>query len=111
MELLCVNNVPLLRRVLRFGSDRLENEHLGNMDSYRVTRDVPLPYSFNDQRQDDDNDEDEDEDPFRPSGVIWIGPLSNSSLSKRSSVRSDLDDESSFGNSAGASPPPDYVKN
>lgn len=27
---------------------RLENEHLGNMDQYRVTREVPLPYSFND---------------------------------------------------------------
>ncbi|KAJ3807502.1 EXS-domain-containing protein [Lentinula lateritia] len=27
---------------------RLENEHLGNMDQYRVTREVPLPYSFDD---------------------------------------------------------------
>ena len=26
--------------------DRLENEHIGNMDQYRVTREVPLPYSF-----------------------------------------------------------------
>ena len=26
--------------------DRLESEHLGNMDQYRVTREVPLPYSF-----------------------------------------------------------------
>ncbi|KAI9458648.1 EXS-domain-containing protein [Lactarius psammicola] len=25
---------------------RLENEHIGNMDQYRVTREVPLPYSF-----------------------------------------------------------------
>jgi len=25
---------------------RLESEHLGNMDQYRVTREVPLPYSF-----------------------------------------------------------------
>jgi xenotropic and polytropic retrovirus receptor 1 len=27
---------------------RLENEHLGNADQYRVTREVPLPYSFDD---------------------------------------------------------------
>ncbi|KAK7034489.1 Xenotropic and polytropic retrovirus receptor 1 [Paramarasmius palmivorus] len=32
---------------------RLENEHLGNMDQYRVTREVPLPYSL------DELDEDE----------------------------------------------------
>ena len=25
---------------------RLENEHIGNTDQYRVTREVPLPYSF-----------------------------------------------------------------
>ncbi|KAJ7100200.1 EXS family-domain-containing protein [Mycena belliarum] len=25
---------------------RLENEHLGNVDQYRVTREVPLPYSL-----------------------------------------------------------------
>jgi len=24
--------------------DRLENEHIGNMDQYRVTREMPLPY-------------------------------------------------------------------
>lgn len=34
---------------------RLENEHLGNMDQYRVTREVPLPYSF-DRRDHDDTD-------------------------------------------------------
>jgi hypothetical protein len=26
--------------------DRVENEQLGNMDQYRVTREVPLPYSL-----------------------------------------------------------------
>ncbi|KAF9458973.1 EXS-domain-containing protein [Collybia nuda] len=40
---------------------RLENEHLGNMDQYRVTREVPLPYSFDDAGREDDND-DGDED-------------------------------------------------
>ena len=39
-------------------SDRLENEHLGNMDQYRATREVPLPYSFDDSyAKDDDKDE------------------------------------------------------
>ncbi|KAK7686014.1 hypothetical protein QCA50_010825 [Cerrena zonata] len=36
---------------------RLENEHLGNMDQYRVTREVPLPYSFDDVVQDSDDEE------------------------------------------------------
>ncbi|KZT71878.1 hypothetical protein DAEQUDRAFT_636838, partial [Daedalea quercina L-15889] len=40
---------------------RLENEHIGNMDQYRVTREVPLPYSFDDAAQESDGgDEDED---------------------------------------------------
>ncbi|EGO29715.1 hypothetical protein SERLADRAFT_457875, partial [Serpula lacrymans var. lacrymans S7.9] len=38
---------------------RLENEHLGNMDQYRVTREVPLPYTFDGSGQTND-DEDED---------------------------------------------------
>lgn len=41
--------------------DRLENEHLGNMDQYRVTREVPLPYLFDDPRR-EDVDEDDDEE-------------------------------------------------
>lgn len=40
---------------------RLENEHLGNMDQYRITREVPLPYSFNEATQDDDENDDSDE--------------------------------------------------
>ncbi|KDR80317.1 hypothetical protein GALMADRAFT_62135, partial [Galerina marginata CBS 339.88] len=38
---------------------RLENEHLGNMDQYRVTREVPLPYVFNDRTREDDADDDD----------------------------------------------------
>lgn len=38
---------------------RLENEHLGNMDQYRVTREVPLPYAFNDSRRDEGDDDDD----------------------------------------------------
>jgi len=40
-------------------TDRLENEHLGNMDQYRVTREVPLPYVLNDSRRDDPDDDDD----------------------------------------------------
>jgi len=36
---------------------RLENEHLGNADQYRVTRDIPLPYSV--ELSDDGGDEDD----------------------------------------------------
>lgn len=39
---------------------RLENEHVGNIDQYRVTREVPLPYSYDDPSHDSDGDEDED---------------------------------------------------
>ncbi|PPQ86656.1 hypothetical protein CVT25_006840 [Psilocybe cyanescens] len=38
---------------------RLENEHLGNMDQYRVTREVPLPYAINDQNREYDGDDDD----------------------------------------------------
>ena len=36
-------------------TDRLENEHLGNVDQYRVTREVPLPYRFQDDGEYDIN--------------------------------------------------------
>ena len=32
---------------------RLENEHIGNTDQYRVTREVPLPYSFQEAEDSD----------------------------------------------------------
>jgi hypothetical protein len=36
----------------------VENEHLGNMDQYRVTREVPLPYTFDrDEHGDSDGDD------------------------------------------------------
>lgn len=40
---------------------RLENEHLGNMDQYRVTREVPLPYLFDDPHRHDADDDDDDD--------------------------------------------------
>ncbi|KAG6811026.1 hypothetical protein H0H92_009291 [Tricholoma furcatifolium] len=41
---------------------RLENEHLGNMDQYRVTHEVPLPYSFDHPHTDDVDDGDDEDD-------------------------------------------------
>ena len=41
--------------------DRLENEHLGNMDQYRITREVPLPYSFDTVHDDGDDGDEGDE--------------------------------------------------
>lgn len=38
---------------LTYLSVRLENEHLGNMDQYRVTREVPLPYNLPEDAEDD----------------------------------------------------------
>lgn len=50
--------MEMVRRVV-WNFYRLENEHLGNMDQYRITHEVPLPYSFdNPQHEDDDDDED-----------------------------------------------------
>ncbi|PIL23311.1 transporter [Ganoderma sinense ZZ0214-1] len=39
---------------------RLENEHLGNIDQYRVTREVPLPYTHEDHSHDSDGDDEDD---------------------------------------------------
>jgi hypothetical protein len=35
---------------------RLENEHIGNADQFRVTREVPLPYVFTGDKDSDDED-------------------------------------------------------
>ncbi|KAJ7598997.1 EXS-domain-containing protein [Mycena floridula] len=52
--------LEMLRRI-QWNFYRLENEHLGNMDQYRITREVPLPYAFDDTPQEDVDDEDEDQ--------------------------------------------------
>lgn len=49
--------MEMIRRVV-WNFYRLENEHLGNMDQYRITREVPLPYSFDSPQHEDDDDED-----------------------------------------------------
>jgi hypothetical protein len=40
--------------------DRLENEHLGNVDQYRITREVPLPYSFDELSHETDVGDEDD---------------------------------------------------
>ncbi|KAI9507586.1 SPX domain-containing protein [Russula earlei] len=44
---------------------RLENEHLGNMDQYRITREVPLPYSFDELHHETDAGDEDDDAPKR----------------------------------------------
>ena len=48
--------------------DRLESEHLGNMDQYRVTREVPLPYSVDELAYETDGGDDDDRTLIRRSG-------------------------------------------
>jgi hypothetical protein len=48
--------VPFFCSSLTSFSVRLENEHLGNIDQYRVTREVPLPYAFDRSNHDEDGD-------------------------------------------------------
>ncbi|KAH7345008.1 hypothetical protein B0J17DRAFT_637954 [Rhizoctonia solani] len=47
--------LEMLRRV-QWNFFRLENEHIGNADQFRVTREVPLPYVFTGERDSDDED-------------------------------------------------------
>ena len=37
-------------------TDRLETEHIGNMDQYRVNREIPLPYAFDFEIREEDRD-------------------------------------------------------
>lgn len=40
---------------------RLENEHLGNADQYRVTRELPLPYTVDPGELSDDGGDEDDQ--------------------------------------------------
>jgi hypothetical protein len=67
---------PLITQFVRESNSvdlvRLENEHLGNIDQYRATRDVPLPYVFDSSAHDLDN---EDWDQPGPNTRGWIGRI------------------------------------
>ncbi|KAG8844617.1 hypothetical protein FRB96_002986 [Tulasnella sp. 330] len=52
-------SLEMLRRV-QWNFFRVENEHLGNADQYRVTHEVPLPYTFDHAPQDDSDDDEDD---------------------------------------------------
>ncbi|KAG9123684.1 hypothetical protein FRC07_014276 [Ceratobasidium sp. 392] len=47
--------LEMLRRV-QWNFFRLENEHIGNADQFRVTREVPLPYVFTGEQDSDDEE-------------------------------------------------------
>ncbi|KAG8991558.1 hypothetical protein FRB94_012433 [Tulasnella sp. JGI-2019a] len=53
--------LEMLRRV-QWNFFRVGNEHLGNADQYRVTREVPLLYSFDQTPQDDSDDDENDKE-------------------------------------------------
>jgi len=55
LRLFIAGFLEMLRR-WQWNFFRLENEHLGNMDQYRVTHEVPLPYSFNHREPGDTED-------------------------------------------------------
>jgi hypothetical protein len=62
----------------------VENEHLGNMDQYRATREVPLPYHI-------DHDEDALGNGAADEGAAqsWVG---SSGLRNRAPLGADDDD-------------------
>ncbi|THH12162.1 hypothetical protein EW145_g196 [Phellinidium pouzarii] len=64
MRTCIVAMLEMLRR-WQWNFFRLENEHIGNTDQYRVTREVPLPYHIDSMDHDDSDDEgDEDDEQF-----------------------------------------------
>ncbi|KAI9065265.1 EXS-domain-containing protein [Trametes sanguinea] len=67
---------------------RLENEHLGNIDQYRVTREVPLPYSYDEPSHDSDN-EDEDDDRRSTTSRSWRRAHRGGSLSDNTAAEVD----------------------
>jgi len=73
-------SLEALRRI-QWNFFRLENEHLGNMDQYRVTREVPLPYMLDDAGHNTDEDED---DRRSSSSLRWRRGQNSRSISIRS---------------------------
>lgn len=62
-NLLKIFIIALLEMFRRFQWNflRLENEHLGNVDMYRISREIPLPYHFKQDRSAMDDEEDDEE--------------------------------------------------
>jgi len=64
----CIAALLEVLRRCQWNVYRLENEHLGNMDQYRITREVPLPYSFDELNHETDVG-DEDDNVKKPESV------------------------------------------
>jgi hypothetical protein len=60
------------------------------MDQYRVTREVPLPYTFDDSMRDDDGDDDEEDDKLSKRSWVMRHRSLRNIPSKR---REDMDDD------------------
>ena len=85
VEFLCaisLISLPLLTKTdTRRWADRLENEHLGNMDQYRVTREVPLPYHLDTHSNGDEDEEEHEEE--TPASANSPSPSRSQSWLKR----------------------------
>jgi len=90
--------LEMLRRVL-WNFFRVENEHIGHADQYRVTRDIPLPYSFD--HGDDQDDSDDDGPPSRKSTSSWLGRQRD-----RTEVEEQANPDPSYSEESFSRPPP-----
>jgi len=72
---------------------RVENEHIGNADRYRVTKEIPLPYTVRPGDDGDDADDSEEEGPSSISSAL--------SARRRRKAKQDLARSSSFHNRKG----------
>lgn len=66
---------------------RLENEHLGNADSFKIVRDLPLPYPVRRRRSSEDDDDDDDED----TKSFMLGSISSGSAHQQMNVQHTID--------------------
>jgi hypothetical protein len=62
---------------------RVENEHLGNADCYRVTRELPLPYELHDGDSSDEEETDDNGRSKKPSSVATRASSTNTPASLR----------------------------
>jgi hypothetical protein len=89
MRIFIIALLEMLRR-WQWNFLRLENEHLGNVDMYRVSREVPLPYHVHaarNARTDDEDDDDLEASVARQRRIPALGPKAIMRL-----VRSDTND-------------------
>lgn len=98
--------VELLRR-WQWNFFRLENEHLGNVDMYRVSHEVPLPYTVPARKEaDDDDDDDEDGERRRKKriGLKALGRFARSSQNPDAAIGASQDTTDAKARPAQATP-------